>query len=133
MFTLKIVEPEKLVYEGQVSIVNIRTGEGQLGILTNQAPMIETIIPSLMSFSDANDIVQTLAISSGWLILRDNILNLYVNSSEFKDEIDIERAMNDRNIAQALLEDENLDRIKQVHTRLALEKAINRIEVYNKK
>jgi F-type H+-transporting ATPase subunit epsilon len=52
MFELKILTPKKRVFSGQVTSL-VAPGElGYLGILSNHAPLVTTLVPGKVTFRD---------------------------------------------------------------------------------
>ena len=66
MYSISIVTPEKIFYEGEVSSLVVPGIEGYLGVLTDHAPLITAIIPGKATFTDASNNEITLAVSFGF-------------------------------------------------------------------
>lgn len=133
MFKLTIAEAEDIVYEGEVEILNIYTSHGQMGILENHVPFVDTVIASEMSFVDKDGKKHILATSGGWLFVWQKEVTVLVNASEFDFQIDVDKAQKFKEEAELELQNTDLDEIQAVHARAKLEKAINRINVAQKK
>lgn len=54
-FPLRIVTPEGPVFEGEVSVVNMRSSVGAFGVMANHAPMIVECPPGALRARDAQD------------------------------------------------------------------------------
>lgn len=133
MFKLTIAEAEDIVYEGEVEILNVYTSHGQMGILANHVPFVDTVIASEMSFVDKDGKKHVLATSGGWLFVWTKEVTVLVNASEFDFQIDIDKAIRFKEEAELELQSKDLDEIQAVHARAKLDKAINRIKVAEKK
>jgi F-type H+-transporting ATPase subunit epsilon len=92
MFTLTIVTPEKIFYEGDVSSLILPGGEGYLGVLTDHAPLIISIKPGKLTVRDQEQKMMTMAVSFGFFEITSNHATLLVDSAEYASEIDMERA-----------------------------------------
>lgn len=134
MFKLTVALPEEIVFEGNAEILNVYTLNGQVGILQNHAPFVDIIKACEMTFKDESGNVQKMAVSGGWLFVWTSEVTVFVNSSEFDYEIDLEKAMEEKAAAEKqLVEIDEADVIQMAHARANLEKAINRIRVASNK
>lgn len=127
MFTCRIVTPYGLYREVECSILNVRTTDGERGILANHMPLVTMLEISHMNLVSNNE-RQEFAIGGGMLYFDENRATLLVSSIESKDEIDIKRALDAKERAEGHLNknDPNND-LKRAE--LALKKAINRISL----
>jgi F-type H+-transporting ATPase subunit epsilon len=91
MFTVRIVTPRGLYRDFNVSILNVVTTEGQLGILRNHMPLVAILMISMLSTQE-EDGRHRYAISGGTLYFKDNVATIMTDAVERSDEIDIERA-----------------------------------------
>lgn len=134
MFTLSIVTPERVYFDGDVTSLVVPGTEGYLGVLSNHAPLITSLQNGRIEFRDGSDAVHILAVSGGFLEVFDNKATLLADTVEAAEEIDVDRAQNAFERAKKKLEDINAgvspEMISQQEAREALERARNRIKVY---
>lgn len=128
MFTLSIVTPEKIFYEGEVASVILPGGEGYLGVLTDHAPLITSIKPGKLTIRDKSQSTMHLAVSFGFFEISANHGTLLVDSAEFASNIDIERARKAMERARQRLADK-AGNIDIPRAERALERARNRIAI----
>jgi F-type H+-transporting ATPase subunit epsilon len=125
MFTVRIVTPRGLYREFNVSILNVVTTEGQLGILRNHMPLVAILMISMLSTQE-EDGRHRYAISGGTLYFKDNVATIMTDAVERSDEIDIERAQRAKQRAEerikTVAEEQDLMRAQ-----IALQRALNRI------
>ncbi len=77
MFTLKIVTPNELFFEGEVEHVRAPGYEGYLGILQNHAPFVTPITQGDLTFRDSGGKTSTLKVEGGFLeVLKNRVLVL---------------------------------------------------------
>ena len=133
MLRLSIVTPEKTFMDEDVNSLVVPGTEGYLGILSNHAPLITALKPGRIEYRDTNDKIQFLAVSGGFLEVSDNIATLLANTIEAADAIDIERAQiaYDREKKRLVSAGQGETDIDLPSVRAALERASNRIRIYN--
>jgi F-type H+-transporting ATPase subunit epsilon len=77
MFTLKIVTPNELFFEGQVEHVQAPGYNGYLGILQNHAAFVTPITQGNLTYRDAAGQTTTLKVEGGFLeVLKNRVLVL---------------------------------------------------------
>ncbi len=93
MFLLSIVTPGKIFYEEEVSSLIAPGVEGYLGVLTDHAPLITSLVPGKLTVKkDSKNTEVILAISGGFLEVLKNKVVILADAVEFDGEIDLERA-----------------------------------------
>ena len=133
MFHLSIVTPERAYYEGDIRSLTAPGSEGYLGVLSEHAPLITALKPGKIEFRDAQDAVQVLAVSDGFLEVSGNRATILADAVEEANEIDIERARAayERNKARIVKVGTGETDVDLPSVRAAMERAANRIRVYN--
>jgi F-type H+-transporting ATPase subunit epsilon len=93
MFLLTIVTSEKIFYEEEVSSLIAPGVEGYLGILTDHAPLITSLVPGKLTVKkDSRDSEVILAVSGGFLEVLKNKVVILADAVEFAKDINLERA-----------------------------------------
>ncbi len=128
MYTLSIVTPEKIFYEAEVTSLVIPGSEGYLGVLSDHAPLITAIIPGKVKVKDTDAKEIDMAVSFGFFEISSNHATLLVDSVEFRDEIDLERAREALERAKQRLADAVGD-IDLPRAQRAMARAKNRIRI----
>ncbi len=133
MFLLSIVTPEKVYYEAEIKSLTAPGTEGYLGVLSHHAPLITALKPGKIEFRDAQDLLHILAVSDGFLEVSENRATLLADAVEEADHIDIERARAayERNKARLISAGTAETSIDLPSVRSAMERAANRIRVFN--
>jgi F-type H+-transporting ATPase subunit epsilon len=102
---VEIVTAERLVYsEEGVDRLIVPGVEGELGVLTLHAPLLTMIQPGVMRIVKDGDEVE-MAITGGFIEVRDNRVTILADAAERAEEIDEGRAEEARRRAQRLLEE----------------------------
>lgn len=133
MFLLSIVTPEKIVYEAQVKSLILPGSEGYMGVLPDHAPIITILKPGKVQFRDSDDKLRIMAVSNGFLEVSRNKANLLVETAEFAENIDIERAKAAHQKAKEALAAAGEQKLPDMETealRAALDRAANRVKIY---
>jgi F-type H+-transporting ATPase subunit epsilon len=101
--SLQIVTPERIVFEEDaVASVTLPGIEGELTVLPSHAPLMTELQPGALYFRKGGEETD-VALSGGFLEVRDDKVVVLADSAERSDEIDAARAEEARNRAQAEL------------------------------
>lgn len=126
-FLLKIITPNKDVYEGQVEKVFLKNDDGDLEVLANHENMITTIIPSVTKFIDDKGSARELFISTAVVNVTKDGMTICSDAAEFPEEIDFIRAEKAKKRAEEKLkEPEKYDKIRD---QLSLLRACERLKL----
>jgi F-type H+-transporting ATPase subunit epsilon len=102
---VEIVTAESVVYsEEDVDSLLVPGVEGELGVLNLHAPLLTMIQPGVMRIVKDGDEVE-MAITGGFVEVRDNRVTILADAAERAEEIDEARAEEARRRAQHDLED----------------------------
>lgn len=90
-FRLEIISPDRIFYEGPAEMLEIRTTEGEIGILKDHIPLTAMLTPCIANIKTGGSSRQA-AIHDGFIeILQDRVMVLS-ESCEWPEEIDRNRA-----------------------------------------
>jgi len=127
---LTILTPRKKFFEGEVSLITLRTIAGEIGILPDHYPLISVVKTGSLHIK-IGDKVHYFATSGGVISVEKGKLVLLLETIERPEDIDIKRAEEAKKRAEALLKQQSGE-IDVLRAQAALSRALNRIEVYNK-
>lgn len=125
---LLILTPYGRYFEGDVEFLEVHSEKYNLGILPNHAPLISTLTISKMVIK-AFGKTYTYAISGGVINVEKDKTTLILNSVERSDEIDLQRAQEAKKRAEERIALENKNALDINRAKLALLRALNRINV----
>ena len=91
-FTFRLVTPQRLLLEAEVTSLQVPGSEGYLGVLAHHAPLITALRPGRLDVRDAKGTMQSYAVSGGFLEVSGNRATVLADTAERKDEIDAARA-----------------------------------------
>ena len=101
--TLQIVTPERIVFsEEGVDSVTLPGSEGELTVLPEHAPLMTALHPGVLYFRKGGEEID-VALSGGFLEVRDDKVTVLADTAERSDEIDAARAEEARERAAARL------------------------------
>ena len=124
---VEIVTAEQLVYsEEGVDRLIVPGVEGELGVLTLHAPLLTMIQPGVMRIVKEGDEVE-MAITGGFIEVRDNRVTILADAAERAEEIDEVRAEEARRRAQRLLEDREAE-VDLARAEVSLRRALIRLK-----
>ncbi len=110
-FLLKIITPNREVYNGEVEKVFLKSADGDFEILANHENMITSTIPCIAKFKDSKEIQDELFISTSIVHIIENEMTICSDAAEFEEDIDEERAIQSKIRAENRLKNsDNHDR-----------------------
>lgn len=126
-----VTTPEGKVYNHRSYSVSADAVDGGITILPNHAPiMLPLKIGALRVKRFLEDSpTDYIAIGGGIMEVRDNVVTVIANVAERARDIDVDRAEQAREKAEAVLQDKTRSKSEAERARIALNKAINRIGV----
>ena len=128
---LDIVTPNGSVYEkDDVELVVFQTTAGEIGIMSGHIPTVAALKTGHIKVRFHNG-SEYLAVSGGFVEVRQHKLSVIVQTAETAEEIDVERAKLAKQRAQSHLNDEDNSDIYRAQRALA--RAENRLRVANLK
>ena len=130
-FTLDIFTPFSHYYSDEVESLQVSSEDYMLGILPNHAPLVSTVTICELVIKK-NGEKESYATSGGIIKVKDNKVELLLQSIESVNEIDLDRAMAAKDRALKRLANPNLETVKITASKLALARAENRIKLKNR-
>ncbi|MDO5734100.1 MAG: ATP synthase F1 subunit epsilon [Eubacteriales bacterium] len=132
MFRLKVVTPHRMFFEAAVKTLVIRGIEGDLAIMKGTTPLLTPTKISVCTLHLEDGSKKEAALGRGYIAVDQNGATLVVESAEWPEDIDLERAHKAKERAEAYLQAKD-KQIDYERAKIALAKAINRINAANKK
>ncbi len=125
---LQIVTPDRLFYKEEVDRVIFRTTEGDLCVLRDHIPMTTALSSGLVVIINDKSRLEAV-LHGGFVEIQEESVMILTDAAEWPSEIDVNRAEQAKERAQALLEQEHKQDISQKMLKASLMRAIARIEV----
>jgi F-type H+-transporting ATPase subunit epsilon len=89
--TVRVIAPDKTVWDSEAEEVILPSTTGQLGILTNHAPLLTALETGVMRVRAEKNWIP-IALMGGFAEVDDNEVTILVNAAERGDSIDKEEA-----------------------------------------
>lgn len=136
---VEVVDPDGLVFEGDVAMVVIPAAYGEIGILPLHAPLVAKLDIGEMRVKTLQGEWTSLAVAEGFVLVQQDRIIVLADAAELASEIDEERAIRARDRALA-----NLAMIKEgkvppgqeklypFREQMALRRQLNRLKVLRK-
>ncbi len=126
-FNLRIISPTRIFFEGDVDMIEMRTTEGEIGVLAGHIPLTAILEPGLMRIKQAAG-DREAALHDGFVQIQKDSVTILAESCEWPEEIDINRAREAKERAERRLKS-GAKEIDSFRAELALKKALIRLDV----
>ncbi len=102
--TVRVIAPDKTVWDAPAEEIVLPSTTGQLGILTGHAPLLTALDTGVLRVRAAkNQEWKAIALLGGFAEVEENEVTILVNGAERGDTINLEQARTAFNEAQARL------------------------------
>jgi F-type H+-transporting ATPase subunit epsilon len=127
--TVRVIAPDKTVWDGSAEEVILPSTTGQLGILSGHAPLLTALDTGVMRVRPEKEWV-AIALMGGFAEVENNEVIILVNSAERGDKIDLETARAAYSKAQTRLEQaqQSDNRQEKIQALQALKRARSRFQ-----
>ena len=111
LFGVKVICPERMFFEGEAEMLEMRTTEGEIGVFADHIPLTAVVAPGVLRIKNGEE-TKEAALNEGFVeILGDKVIIL-AESCEWPGEIDVDRAKEAKERAERK-QREKMERIKQ--------------------
>lgn len=130
-FNLQIISPTRIFYDDQVDMVEMKTSEGEIGVLAGHIPLTAILEPGILRIkkTDGN---REAALHDGFVQIQKDKVTILAESCEWPDEIDVNRANEARERAERRLKSGKKE-VDMLRAEMALKKALIRIDMAGKR
>jgi F-type H+-transporting ATPase subunit epsilon len=132
MLNLEIITPEKTLVKEKVDMVEAKGAYGEFGILPGHTQFLTTLeIGEIRYMKDG--VTTYLSASGGFAEVVEDKVVMLLDTAEFAEDIDVERAKRAMERAESALKATPFDHTEYLIYEMALYRAIARISVASKK
>lgn len=110
--SLRVITPDKTVWDNSVEEIILPSTTGQLGILTGHAPLLTALEVGVMRVRNGKD-WDAIAILGGFAEVESDEVKVLVNGAELGDNIDLEEARSEFTAAEKHLSEMNQSGTRQ--------------------
>ena len=126
-FNLQIISPTRIFFDGDVDMVEMKTSEGEIGVLAGHIPLTVILEPGVLKIKQENGNKEA-ALHDGFVKITKNKVTILAESCEWPDEIDVHRAEEAKVRAERRLKSGE-NGVDMFRAELALKKALTRINL----
>jgi F-type H+-transporting ATPase subunit epsilon len=127
--TVRVIAPDKTVWDGTADEVILPSITGQLGILTGHASLLTALDTAVMRVKSGKDKWTPIALMGGFAEVDNNEVTILVNGAELGEKIDREQAQKEFTEAeQKLATAQTGDRQDQIQANQAFKRARARLQ-----
>lgn len=126
-FHLEIVTPERKFFEGDVETVIVKTPEGEMGILKDHEPAVVAIDTGIIRILVDGQWKEAV-VTQGFMEVTHQKTIAFVDTAEWPEEIDINRAKEAKARAEERLQ-QQIALIEHLRSQAALARALARLKV----
>lgn len=126
-FRLEIITPDRNFYEGEASMVEFTSINGDMGVYKNHIPLTAVLAPGIVTITEAEG-KKEAAIHAGFVEILPDKVTFLAEIAEWPEEIDVNRAEAARARAEERIHNHAAD-IDVARAEIALKKALVRIDI----
>jgi len=129
----KIVTPEKVIYENEISQVSVPTMSGEITILPNHIPLVSVLKAGELRIKD-KDGEHNMAVSGGFLEVRgNNEIVILADHAERVADIDLQKAEEARQRAEEQMKNiKNVQDVDYARLQAVIDREVNKMRVAKK-
>lgn len=125
-FTLRIIAPDRVFYEGEIDMVEFNTTEGEIGVLPGHIPLTVIISSGILTIHEP-DKEKEAALHEGFAEILPDQVTILAEIIEWPEEIDEQRAEASRHRAEERLRNRTAD-TDVLRAEASLKRALTRME-----
>ncbi len=128
---LQVITPDKEFFQGDVSMVELNTADGQMGIYPQHIPLTVAVAPGVLQIHGAEGL-RKAALLSGFIQILPEKMTILAEACEWPEDIDGARANEARIRAERRLT-EGSDETDIARAEAALQRALVRLSLTEEK
>jgi len=126
----EVVTPEKVFYSDEVDRIVFNRTDGEMGVLAGHTPMVVAMdIGELKIIKGEETLVA--AVAEGFIEITNSGVTAIVDSAEWPEDIDVERANRAMKLAEDKLKEYRDNKKMEILLKASIHRARNRIKIAN--
>lgn len=130
-FNLQIISPTRVFFDGDATMVEMKTSEGEIGVLAGHIPLTAILTPGVLKIHQ-EDGIKEAALHDGFVEIGKDKVTVLAESCEWPDEIDVQRAREAKERAEERIKSGRKD-VDMMRAELAVKRALIRIDLAGRK
>nr|YP_009522540.1 ATP synthase epsilon chain [Dumortiera hirsuta]AXQ02641.1 ATP synthase epsilon chain [Dumortiera hirsuta] len=130
MLNLRVMAPNRIVWNSDIQEIILSTNSGQIGILPNHASILTALDIGVVKIR-IDDQWSTMALMGGFAMIDNNNLTILVNDAEKASEIDFQEAQETFQKAKTTLDEATGNKKKEIEALFIFKRAKARLEAIN--
>ena len=130
-FKLQFISPNRIFYEDDIDMVEMKTSEGEIGVLAGHIPLTAVLEPGVLRINKDGEIKEA-AMHDGFVQIKKDGVTVLAESCEWPEEIDVKRAEEAKVRAERRISG-GASTTDMFRAEVALKKAIIRIDLAGRK
>lgn len=126
-FRLQVLTPSRKFFDEDVEMVVVKTTDGEIGVMKGHAPLVVAIATGPMRIQVGGEWKEA-ALTEGFMEITQEKAVMLVDTAEWPDEIDVERAKAAKERAQERLT-RQISRQEHARSQAAMARALARLKV----
>lgn len=127
IFSVEIITPDRIFYQGEATMIEFTTANGDIGVYKNHIPLTTVLAPGIVTITEPEG-KREAAVHSGFAEILQDKVTLLAEIAEWPDEIDVNRAQEAKERAEKRLESHK-EEVDVKRAEFALRKALVRINI----
>lgn len=124
-FQLEIITPDRVFYEGEASMVEFTSVDGEMGVYKHHIPLTTVLMPGIVTITGPEG-KKEAAVHAGFVQILGEKITFLAEIAEWPDEIDVSRAEAAKARAEERLRNHTQE-VDVARAEMALKKALVRI------
>lgn len=127
LFKFQVVAPKRVFYSDEVEMITFNTANGEMGVMAGHVPMLIANKPCVLTITK-NGEKKYAFISEGFIEVTNEKVTAIEDNAQWADEIDVERALRDKKLAEEMLINAKEDLQMKAQLQASIERAAGRIK-----
>ena len=126
-FQLQIITPDRIFYEGEASMVEFTSVDGEMGVYKHHIPLTTVLAPGVVTITEDNG-KKEAAVHAGFVQILGEKVTFLAEVAEWPDEIAVTRAQEAKARAEERLRNHSAE-VDVARAEMALRRALVRLDV----
>ncbi len=126
-FQLQIITPDRIFYDGEASMVEFTSVDGEMGVYKHHIPLTTVLAPGVVTITEDNG-KKEAAVHAGFVQILGEKVTFLAEVAEWPDEIDVTRAQEAKARAEERLRNHSAE-VDVARAEMALRRALVRLDV----